>query len=302
MFAFPRALVRRANELPGLPSEAAVAAALRTRERLPEFDRAAFNMSAYCELRAALLRHTEERLTTATLGRYFLEQVEQVRAQRVGGARAQRAPLRALMVSAKLVSGDTWLSAFLYHGLVGALGGRLSSWLGRKEVMYDDFVYPHKFCCYGNGYSYARTLPAPPLYRRCGSRRVADAALRDQMARRLEAGYFNVLIVTGAGNSCCGVGRCYGADTPRILNDYLRRHPETVVATVDGSDLHGSCKAAGGGRRACTNCHATFEAELDRVDLHFMREVDAHAPPFGVGPRGLATRVRPPESSEALGL
>lgn len=174
-----------------------------------------------------------------------------------------------------------------------ALGGRLSSWLGRKEVLYEDFVYPHRWCCYGHGFSYARTLPTPAPYRHCGSARAVDAALRDQLARRLEAGYFDLIVVTVAANNCCGLAKCYGADVPSILNDYVRRHPQTLVATVDGSDIFGTrqCTVRGNpGRCAAETCHTTFEAELDRVDAHFLREVDVRR----VGRN--AAKVRAPSS------
>ena len=130
--------------------------------------------------------------------------------------------------------------------------------------MYADFVYPHRFCCYGRGYSYARTLPTPPLYRRCGRAR-ADALLRDQLRRRLDSGYFNAIVVTTQANRCCGLARCYGEELPRVLNAYLRRHGNrTALATVDGSDIHLGCAGA------------TFAGELERpIDVHFLREVDA---------------------------
>ena len=147
-----------------------------------------------------------------------------------------------LLVSSKGVSGDTWQHAWLYHGLVTLLGNRgLSSWLGRKEVLYEDFVYPHRFCCYGRGYSYARTLPTPQIYRSCG-KEYADGVLRSQLRRRLEAGYFNVILVTTFSNKCCNVARCYGDDVPTLLNAYIRRHGNaTAVATIDGSDGFGGC-------------------------------------------------------------
>ena len=97
-----------------------------------------------------------------------------------GGSSAQQP--RVLIVSSKDVSGDTWQNAFLYHGLVSILGHRVSSWLGLvRSVLYHDFVYPHRFCCYCRGYSYARTPPTPLVYKRCQIGEVADALLRDQL-------------------------------------------------------------------------------------------------------------------------
>ena len=62
-------------------------------------------------------------------------------------------------------------------------------------------------CTDGRGYSYARTLPAPPVYRAC-PKAYADALLRDQLRRRLDVGYFNLILVTTYSNRCCAVGKC----------------------------------------------------------------------------------------------
>ena len=265
MHAFPRELVAAAAALPGVPSEAAVGHALRTDGEL-RINRTAFDMRAYCTIRAKLLAHTEATLNTVTLARYVLEQMALAHPAALGGGGSLDESIgqaRVLFVSSKGVSGDTWQNAFLYDGLVRLLGGRLSSFFGRKEVLYQDFVYPHRFCCYGRGYSYARTLPTPRVYGACGHER-ADAMLRDQLRRRLDGGYFNAIIVTTQSNKCCGLGRCYGGDVAQLLNAYVRRHANrTVVATVDGSDGFGGC----GG--------ATFASELDGIDVHFLREVDA---------------------------
>ena len=261
MHAFPRELVEQARSLRGVPSAAAVGEALRTDGALV-INRSAFDMRAYCTLRAKLLAHTEAYLTSTTLASYVLEQARLANPMALGGSGPLATP-RVLFVSSIKVSGDTWQNAFLYHGLVSLLGTRLSSLFGRKEVLYSDFVYPHRFCCYGRGYSYARTLPTPPIYRHC-RKEYADALLRDQLRRRLDGGFFNLIIVTTHSNKCCGLSRCYGSDAPALLNAYLRKHSNrtVAVATVDGSDAFGGC----GG--------ATFAPELDRIDAHFLREVD----------------------------
>ena len=294
MHAFPRDLVRQAAALRGVPSEAAVATALRTDGAL-RVNRSAFDMRAYCTLRAKLLAHTEAFLTTTTLAKYVLEQMRLANPAALGGAGVVASSgtslPRVLFVSTKAVSGDTWQNAFLYHGLVQLLGSRVSSFFGRKEVLFEDFVYPHKFCCYGRGYSYARTLPTPAVYRQC-RKADADALLRDQLRRRLDGGYFNLLIATTQANKCCGLGRCYGDDVPRLLNAYLRQHGNrtVAVATVDGSDGFGGC----GG--------ATFANELERIDAHFLREVDArHNGRAARLVRAPLTSVLPPPPSSILG-
>ena len=259
MHAFPRELVLTASLLPGVPTEEQVQEAWRTDAEL-HVNRSTFDLRAYCGLRAQLLAHTEAKLTTLTLARYVLEQLRLANPTALPAA----SKARVLLVSSVGVSGDTWQNAFLYHGLTQLLGTRgLSSYFGRKEVLYEDFVYPHKFCCYGRGYSYARTLPTPHIYKRCGKAR-ADALLRAQTQRRLEAGYYNAIIVTTQSNKCCGIKRCYGDAVTRALATYLRKvGNNTAVATVDGSDGFGGCRGA------------TFAGELERIDAHFLREVDS---------------------------
>jgi len=91
----------------------------------------------------------------------------------------------------------------------------------------------------------------------------AMPAKTEQLKRRLAAGYFNLIVVTTQSNKCCGLSRCYGAEVSRALNEYIGRTGNaTAVATVDASDGFGGC----GG--------ATFAKELERVDVHFLREVD----------------------------
>ena len=257
MYAFPRAAVHAASSLPGVPAEAHVAEALQTDKPL-SINYSIFDMPRFCALRAQLIAHTERYLTTRTLASYVLEQLRHA----VPSALPAGVTPRVLMITSKGVSGDTWQNAFLYHGLVQLLGPRFSSYLGRKEVLYEDFIYPHRFCCYGRGYSYARTLHTPPIYRQC-SKSFADSTLRNQVRRRLEFGYFNVIIVTTQANKCCQLARCYGDEIPKLINAYIKRRGNaTAVATVDGSDGFGGC----GG--------ATF-GELDRIDAHFLREVDS---------------------------
>ena len=263
MYGFPRELVRQASLLPGVPTADQAEEAWKVDAEL-HINHTTFDLRRYCELRAALLAHTEAKLTTVALARYFLEQLSQANPTALPHHPLRDiGQFRILVVSSKGVSGDTWQNAFLYHGLVTLLGGRgVSSYLGRKEVLFEDFVYPHRFCCYGRGYSYARTLPTPLIYKRCGKDR-ADAILRAQLRRRLDAGYFNGIVVTSQANKCCGIRRCYGDEVLRTLNAYIRKRGNaTAVATVDGSDGFGGC----GG--------TTMANELERIDAHFLREVD----------------------------
>ena len=151
-------------------------------------------------------------------------------------------------------------SGVLYYGLRQLLGARLSSWLGRKRVLYTD--YPEGTTVYGGGFSFARRLPTPAVHARCGAER-GDLMMRQLLEHRLGRGYFNVLLVTNGGNRCCRLDECY-RDAAAVLNRYIARHPHAVVVTVDGSDVNG--------------CHTTFAEQLSRVDLHFVREPVAACP------------------------
>ena len=63
-----------------------------------------------------------------------------------------------------------------------------------------------------------------------------------------------------------------------LLNAYLRRNGNrTALATIDGSDGYGGCNGQ------------TFAGELERIDAHFLREVDVK---HGDGRQGLCRSRR----------
>ena len=265
MLPFPRQLVRAAMQLRGVPPEEEVRRALWAAEP-PRIDWANFDWGGYCAIRSKLLRHTAAQLTTASLARYFLHQLHGV-----GVARP-----RLLFVSSTDVE---YQSGTLYHGLRGVLGARMSAWLGaraaaRKRILYRDHARDDG---YGGGFSYQATLRTPALVQACGERR-AEALLEELTDARLEAGYFNVIVVTTAANGCCNMSRCYGG-ARAVINGYLQRWPATVVATVDGNDDLTPWKL--GGLSGLHGCHTSFEGQLPRVDLHFVREVHEGGAPDG---------------------
>ena len=122
----------------------------------------------------------------------------------------------------------------------------------------------------------------------------ADAGYRGIAKHRLQHGQFDVIIITNTGNSHCAIEEhitegmseqtkyyqnivakkfptihrwwnrktnpfIIGTrDMKFVLQEYLARRSDTVVAYVDGSDIHG--------------CHFMPHTDLPFVDLHFVRE------------------------------
>ena len=260
MLPFPRDLVGEAMRLRGVPSEEEVRRAAWA-GAVPAIDWASFDWDGYCALRQRLREYTSEHLTTAALARYVLRQVLAI-------SEAASEP-RLLFVSSPDVE---YASGVLYHGLRAALGARMSAWLGaraaaRKRILYADHANDEG--AYGLGISYKGRLPTPRLVEACGEAR-AEALLGELMEARLEAGYFNIIVVTTAGNACCNMSDCYGSARSRI-NAYLARWPQTVVATVDGND--DPIEWHKGPIRRSFGCHTSFVHQLAHVDLHFVREV-----------------------------
>jgi len=201
---------------------------------------------AYCNIRDKLVEYTKTNLTTSALAGYVVRHLKAIGVDEP----------RILFVS---TDGVEYQSGFLYHGLFQMFGFSMSSWAGRKRVLFAD--HGHDGMAYGRGFSYQGTLPTPSLYQQCGEQK-ADKLLQEQMHHRLKAGYFNTIIVTNSGNRGCNLAKDYRArDT---LVTYLERFPNTAVASVDGNDLCG--------------CHTSFSDQLPHVDLFFMREADDNNP------------------------
>ncbi|KAL3893627.1 MAG: hypothetical protein SGPRY_014099 [Prymnesium sp.] len=246
MYAFPRELMVEGMRLPGMPSEAAVASAIAQQRPLPSIDTNVFNRSRYCEIREALLSQLPC-VNTAALARYVIGEVRSV----VHPRRLTKPQI--LMVTSQTVGGESWTSAFLYHGL-RATNTSMLSWMGRKDNLYAGSV--DGGAMYGHGFTYAHRLPEPT--------RVSRKQELTELREGLQRGRFNMLIVTTANNRECRLAALYGPSTAEVLNDYISRF-SPVVVTVDGNDIGG--------------CRTTFSEELSRVDVHFLREVVVDSEP-----------------------
>ena len=284
--SFPRRLVQQAMALPGVPPPDEVVASLRAGKRdALKLDRTKFDVAAYCRLQRSLAQCVQSTVTSVALARYVLTEASLVASSRL---RVHLGPPRVLLLTPPTPDAQAFA---LYHGLRRLLGARLSLALSsggaRLDFLYDDYgegeSRGNASELYGRGFGYARTLETPALHSACGAR-AANAMLLEVTRQRLDAGYFNVVIVTTGCGSCCSVSHarhhrvCHFLRGLGEVNDYLKRFPRTVVLTVDTSDSSG--------------CHTTFEEVLHRVDIHFVREADPQ-PVFGVR-NPVAERVRPP--------
>ena len=275
MYAFPRRLMLEAMKLPGVPSQHDVEAALANSSSGPLLDWTRFPLERYCQIRKQLIDHTRHKLTTLALAKYVLGQHDHVLGK-------SSSTSRVLLMSSRAVSGATWMDALLYHGLRTLLGDNMSALLGRKDALYAD--YPAGSHLYGRGFTYARRLP-PSLAHQQHSKPCADKLLRDELEGRLQAGFYELVIVTSCGmhdrRACDGPSGCYGAQALSTVNKYLTDYPAVSVVTVDGNDLYGSCP----------DPYPRLQAQLARrIALHFVREVDADR-------KVTARWVRPPDLS-----
>ena len=263
MAPFPRALVREAMRLPGVPPEASLrrlvyskslsfnASARGSAWEAPalRIDHAVFDRPRFCALQRQLLAHTRASLTAATLARHVLDEASLA----VGSLGTPRV---LLVFPGPTRNRYDYQTLFLYHGLRALLGSSLSFWRGRNAVQYADRANGSVHSWWSKGYSYQGRLPLPRVYAECGEER-ADRMLHELLERRMAAGHFNLLIVANAANGCCDL-RCYPDRAGARLAEYIARWPHAAVATVDGSDARG--------------CHRGFHQVLGRVDVHFVRE------------------------------
>eukprot|EP00240_Pyramimonas_obovata_P005232 CAMPEP_0118956394 /NCGR_PEP_ID=MMETSP1169-20130426/61555_1 /TAXON_ID=36882 /ORGANISM="Pyramimonas obovata, Strain CCMP722" /LENGTH=415 /DNA_ID=CAMNT_0006904421 /DNA_START=324 /DNA_END=1571 /DNA_ORIENTATION=- len=281
MYAFPKRLVQQAMRLPGVPSEGTVRDLLAKGVNGSQIniDMAIFDQAEYCNLRNKLLQYAREKLTTRALGEYVMEQYNLVRG--TNGTLPN-----TLMISTCSIE---YQSGFMFAGLKEVLGPKLSWYPCPKRILYTSSR--HTPGGYGLGFGYKAILQTSDIYNSY-SQREADSALMTIAETRLQAGQIDLVIVTNGENAFCkledfdlgprtqyignlanSLGYTYSRrgssmslvhrnGLRNMLNDYLTRNKLAVVATVDGSDIHG--------------CHGTFAEELPRVDLHFVRETEGH--------------------------
>jgi len=254
MHSFPKDLVFEAMQLPGVPSEKSVQEALDNGTELPFIDFALFDTERYCAIRNHLIEFTDKNLKSVDAAAYVLRQAILVKGN------SALTP-RVLLASH---DGSDYISAVvLYHGFRSLLGSNMALMSGlaiggvqsaRMQMLYDGYSNP---LMYGRGFSYRDRLRKPPIYEQCGVPK-ANFLLDQQMWHRLGIGYYNIIIFTTHGNSCCNLSDCFAPPLLQYLYHLITATPEIIVVTVDGNDIDG--------------CHTDFRDQLPRVDLHFSRE------------------------------
>jgi len=146
MASFPRAVVRRAMRLPGVPSEEEVLARLG-RGELPELRWEAFDLGAYAALRGELLRHAERRLLTPHLAALVVP---------------RRPRARVLLHARRFRPGVMpeeldYMLALLAVGLIES-GHEVYAAPGLPDVLFNDFRGNTRMY-YGRGFTYAGVVP-----------------------------------------------------------------------------------------------------------------------------------------------
>lgn len=243
MLSFPVEQVKKAMNLPGVPSDDQV------RQGQFALDHTKFNQTEYCEIVAELADYTSMYLVTTTLGRYILREIHALHPHLRGNT-------SMLFVSNTRTE---YMSTFAYLGLYQLLGdGSMSALSGRKECLFK----AEGVTCYGKGYSYQNVVSNEESELTSGmSEEQADNFLAELTKTRMDEGYFNLIYITNLSNRGCSLTKAPYISLASTLNKYLKKNPETVVVVADGNDLDG--------------CHKFDTSKLiKQPSLQFVRETD----------------------------
>ena len=149
LHTFPKALVLRAMQLPGVPSQAAVRHAIK--HGLPiRLNRSTFDAGAYHRLRRSVLAHFESRMLTRSLPAQALI---------VPGAPSSHRLPRIYMSSARS-NGTDYLRDMMLIGLLEQPGRFVVHTNFDASHLFDDYPPAAAAALYGRGFTYTRALSA----------------------------------------------------------------------------------------------------------------------------------------------
>lgn len=225
MFDFPKSIVRQAMGLPGVPSEQEVKAHIaKGSTAMLTIDHNIFNISQFNYLMDTLVAYAAERLTWSGKVERMISSIRIIY--------PCMADPRILMVT---MDSCEYQSCVVFGGVYELFGPeRMSSYFGPKRDLFKSLSRPSK-SLYGKGISYRNTFDEWNITR-----------MNQLLKKRLDDGFFNMIIYTNGGNTYCGLDKYFPpkaevlpSPKAEVLLDYQKKYNPIVVA-VDGND-EGGC-------------------------------------------------------------
>jgi hypothetical protein len=250
MFDFPVDLIKKAMQLPGVPSIGNVSYYIQHKklhdgDEVLSIDHDVFDVVEYNKIREKIYAYSIEKLTWSSKAKYVMQTVQM--------HYPCLAPQNQKIL---LVSIDSceYMSCILWGGFFEVVGTeRMSSLLGAKTALFRS-LSPSASSLYGSGFSYKDAFDEWD-----------EKKMRELTTERLAGGYFNVIIFMNGANGNCNM-RDYAmgikkyANSSSILYNYQKMY-NPIVIVVDGNDID-------------LGCHTFFEADVHQLQyhLHFIRE------------------------------
>jgi len=247
---FPMSIIRQSMELPGVPTQNEVIAQMNngSTESL-KINRNIFNETEYYRLLDELTVYAVENLTWERTAQYLLDQIHNLYP-------CMEDP-RILMITTQDCD---YQSCVLFGGFYSLLGAeKMSSYFGPKRDLFQQF---QKKNMYGNGFSYSNVFDNE-----------WNVEEMDKLTkRRLNDGFFNMIVFTNSGNSWCSLDQYFSnqLSEQRLLFEYRETYNPLVV-TVDGSDIDGCHEFSFGSDKSFTY-HAQFVREYHSKNISDLTE------------------------------
>lgn len=264
MHDFPVHIVLAAMQLPGVPTPDQVQQVIATNNSSSvtdhlQIDHSLFNRTLYDDLMTKLVEYSLQHLTWSGKARYVLSMAQQA----YPCWATEQQPPRVLFVTHHTCE---YMSCTLWGGMYDELGGAIamSSFFGPKVELFRSLRPLLATSSYGRGFSYSDvfdTWNGTNGY----SPKPFEAEIDPDLQERLDTGFFNMIVLTNAGNKYCTLHE-YFRDRPAaqrsVLSNYQQKFNPLVVV-VDGSDILG--------------CHVFPHDEKYGLHyhFHFIREYNA---------------------------